>query len=117
MKNYKNDENLTLGNRIRELREKQGYSRKDFAEHIGIEYKSLSKIESGERHPNIFTLKAIALGLNLTIDYILTDEVLEGKEEYIMELNNCARRMPEYEIEHLLEYIKLFDKTRKKVTK
>lgn len=117
MKNYKNDETLILGNRIRELRENKGFSGKDFAEFIGIEYKSLAKIECGDRHPNIFTLRAIAEGLNLTIDYILVGETLQGREEYIMELNNRARIMPEYEIEHLLKYIELCDRTKKKVEK
>lgn len=49
-----------LGKRIRQLRKKDGLSQERFAELIGIDPNSVSRIECGVHYPSLDTLEKIA---------------------------------------------------------
>ncbi len=50
-----------LGSRIRQLRKKVGLSQEKFAELIGIDPNSVSRIECGKHYPSLDTIEKISL--------------------------------------------------------
>lgn len=60
-----------MDNRLKELREKRGYTQISLQMQTGIEQALLSKFENGERIPPTETLVRLAEFYNVSIDYIL----------------------------------------------
>jgi transcriptional regulator with XRE-family HTH domain len=58
---------VSLGNRLRELRRQQGLSLRALAEKSGLSANTLSLIENGKTSPSVATLQQIALALNIPI--------------------------------------------------
>lgn len=67
-----------LGEKIRILRERKGYSQTEFAEVIGVSRQSISKWENGESTPDAYNLKSIANILNVSLDELLEVKFLHG---------------------------------------
>lgn len=59
--------------RLRELREKQGLSRKVLSELLGFGHDTVRKYESGEREPDFKHLSAIARFFGVPIAYFWED--------------------------------------------
>ncbi|MGA2139946.1 MAG: helix-turn-helix transcriptional regulator [Verrucomicrobiia bacterium] len=61
-------QNLTriLASNIRRLREKQGWSQEDCAEHCGLHRTYIGAVERGERNITIATLERIAAAFEVT---------------------------------------------------
>ena len=64
------------GKRIKNLREKKGYTQESFAKEIEISHRTYSGIESGAHSTSIETLVEIAQVLETSLDYIIL-----GKEK------------------------------------
>lgn len=62
------DQNVTLGKKLRELREASGLSLRDLARAVGISAPFLSDVELGRRYPTDITLKNIADNLRVSVD-------------------------------------------------
>ena len=60
-----------LGNRIRELREMNGFSRETLAGMAGISSKYLYELESGKKHLSADILSRLAKSLNVSCDLII----------------------------------------------
>ena len=56
---------------LRLARERKGISQKDIAENIGVAKSTYSLYESGNREPNVQTIKRIADFLNVSADELL----------------------------------------------
>ena len=65
---------LRVGERLRAIREHNGWKQKDFAERLGITPAQLSRYESGKMTPNAETL--VEMGEEL---HIIVDELLRGR--------------------------------------
>jgi transcriptional regulator with XRE-family HTH domain len=63
---------VVLGNRIRELRRKQGFSQESFADHCGLHRTYMGGIERGEHNLTIQTALTIAKGLGITLSKLLS---------------------------------------------
>ena len=61
-----------LGQRIRELRVKQGYSQESFADHCGVHRTFMGTIERGESNLSFSNLVKIARGLGITLARLLS---------------------------------------------
>lgn len=74
-----------IGERIRELRELQHYTREGLAEKVDISAKFLYEIEVGKKGFSADTLGRIAQALSISCDYILFGEETEhrGSEKII----------------------------------
>lgn len=57
--------------RLREIREKKSMSMKDLADRLGVTPTSVSRYETGEREPDIDTLKRLASILGTTVDELI----------------------------------------------
>ena len=64
-----------LGNRIRELRKKKGYSQEAFADVCELDRTYVGGIERGERNVSFRNIHIIAVGLGISIS-----ELVEGIE-------------------------------------
>lgn len=60
-----------INEKIKELREKNGWSQSELAEKSGISTSAISQFESGGRTPSAPILRKLATTLNTTIDYLL----------------------------------------------
>jgi transcriptional regulator with XRE-family HTH domain len=60
-----------LGQRVKSLREKKGWTQADMAEHLGMERGQISEIEHGRRAITLPTLETVATGLNTTMSMLL----------------------------------------------
>ncbi len=60
-----------FGNRLKELRIKEGESRKDLAQLLNVDVSMISFWESGKSYPEISRLIELANHYNVSLDYIL----------------------------------------------
>ena len=67
--------------RLYELRKQEKLSRREVAEKIGLTPQALRHYEIGEREPSIETLKKLSILFNVSIDFLLDNEI-EGKTIY-----------------------------------
>jgi len=65
---------MTLGERIANLRTKHKLTQEQFAKKIGVTRASLAKYETDKSSPDFDTLKKIANYFGVTIDYLLGNE-------------------------------------------
>lgn len=65
---------IRVGERIRELREVQNYTREAFAEKIDISAKFLYEIETGKKGFSADILSRISVALSVSCDYIMFGE-------------------------------------------
>lgn len=65
---------IRVGERIRELREVQNYTREAFAEKVDISAKFLYEIETGKKGFSADTLSRISVALSVSCDYIMFGE-------------------------------------------
>lgn len=65
---------IHVGERIRELREMQNYTREAFAEKVDISAKFLYEIEAGKKGFSADTLCRISMALSVSCDYIMFGE-------------------------------------------
>ena len=63
----KDDVAKLFGQRVRELRKKQGFSQESFAMHCGLDRTYLGGIERGERNVALRNIKKIANGLGISV--------------------------------------------------
>jgi len=54
-----------VGRRIAELRDKKGWSQRMLADHAGIEYAHLARLELGQKEAGLFILQKIAEALGV----------------------------------------------------
>ena len=65
------DIRVRLGNRVRALRQEQGWTQVEMAEMLGIDRSYLSEIETGKKDPSLRVLKTIADGFKLSLSQLL----------------------------------------------
>lgn len=60
-----------IGNRIRSLRQKRGWSQEEFADICKIHRGHMGQIERGEKNLSIQTLEKVGKGLGMTVSALL----------------------------------------------
>jgi transcriptional regulator with XRE-family HTH domain len=66
---------MTLGQKIKQLRQEKGYSQILLEKRSGVNSKLLSKYENGRIIPTADTLRKIAEGLDISADYLIFNNV------------------------------------------
>lgn len=109
---------MTLGERLKNLRDNMELEQKEVADKIGVKNNTLSQYENDKREPDHDTLQKLASIYNVTIDYLIT-----GMEHVKEEKNNANRfffdkdDLTEQDIEEIkkhIAYVKWQAKERKK---
>ena len=73
----------TLGNNIKNVREKNKETQKDLANYLFISFQSVSKWENGETTPDIYTLVKIAQHYNVSFPLSLKRVEIDSHVNYI----------------------------------
>lgn len=98
---------MKIPDRLVEIREKNGYTRKRLAEELGKPYATITKYETGEREPGHTYIMEIAKKFGVTTDYIL------GVSD---NFKNIAPSLPDEAMEVARDYDKL-DQHGKQITR
>lgn len=101
----------TFGQRLKEFRKQKNLTQVEFAEMIDITDKALSKIEVGRAYPHLNTLMSISKALNVSLDFLVSDSDVIGKEIYVNEIIKKIDKMELYTVKHILEYIELYTRS------
>ena len=64
---------IAIGERIRDLREKKDISQKDLAYSCGFDKSNMARLEMGRTNPTIYTLKIIAKNLEVELTDLVKD--------------------------------------------
>jgi transcriptional regulator with XRE-family HTH domain len=73
---------VTLGQAIREVRERQGQSVSELAAASGLSPRTITRVEAGERETDFDLLNALADGLGVRLSaFVIRAEELEGRRE------------------------------------
>ncbi len=75
------DLRLIIAGNIADLRREHGLTQLELAEKINYSDKAISKWERGESIPDIITLKAVADLFSVPVDYLLTLDHMDAKNE------------------------------------
>lgn len=68
-----------IGNKLKTLRLKNGYTQSDLAKMLNLTPKAISFYENNQREPNIETLKKIANIFDVTLDYLFGRTTISNK--------------------------------------
>jgi transcriptional regulator with XRE-family HTH domain len=71
MPKIKNAECVQLGNRIRALRHKKGFSQEGFADRADLHRTYLGGLERGERNPTLTVLVRVAKALSVPVSKLV----------------------------------------------
>ena len=85
--------NMTIGERIYELRRKNYVSQEELADFMQVSRQSVSKWETDQSYPELDKIAKLAKYFNVTTDYLLTgeDNVSKAEEaeiQYVPNMNN-----------------------------
>ena len=81
--------NKELAQKIKELRNRKGFSQEELSEKAGLSLRTIQRIENGETEPRGDTLKRIAVAFEVSSDEILDWAVQEDKG-FLASLNLSA---------------------------
>lgn len=65
---------MTLGQRIKKLRNEKGLTQKDLADQVHVTFQTISKWEKDENEPDVTTLRELAKLFGCSMDYLLNEE-------------------------------------------
>lgn len=97
---------MTLGQRIKEERTKQGISMNKLAKSVGIAQSGLSDLEAGKRQVSFETAIKLIEALGFKPHEFFSNEVPTQSAE-ITRLIKVAEKLPSKELELLIELIEL----------
>lgn len=98
----------TIGNKLLIIRKKAGMTQSEVAEAAGLSDRTYADIERGTVNMRIETILRICKALQITPDYILTEEnytLSERQAELIKELNTCPPKEKETALQLLSVYL------------
>jgi transcriptional regulator with XRE-family HTH domain len=97
------DNKKLLGQKVRQLRKQHKYSQEQFAEQVGIDPNSVSRIECGVHYPSLDTLEKIAKILQVEMRDLFLFSNKESAEELRTYLVQTAS---ELDVEKLREVVR-----------
>lgn len=88
------DFNLTVGLRIREIREAYHMTRAEFSEKCDISDSFLAAVESGKKSVTSKTLYKICTAMNVSADYFIRGNKNGFESDTLIELLNSMEKLP-----------------------
>jgi len=85
---------MTVGEKIKILRIKQGLTQKQLAQNTGLSEITIRKYESDDRHPKIETIRKIAKSLDSNLAYFLEDNFGDYIEEIKEDFSQNKKKIP-----------------------
>lgn len=109
-----------IGRKIAEKRQNLNISQEELAERVDSSANYISNLERNKRHPSLDMLVKIANELDLSIDYLLLDELKNRHDEEnivlketLKAINDLEKRDKEEFIVYIKEFARTFYKMRK----
>ena len=106
---------MKFGEKLIQLRRKEGMSQEQLAAEIGITRQSVSKWESGSTLPELTKLIAISELFNVSVDYLVKDSM---EEDFFKEISSNIYSMEntrlEEKMDELSRYVKGYQFTSKR---
>jgi transcriptional regulator with XRE-family HTH domain len=87
---------MTIGERIRKLRQSKHWNQKDLGEKSGINWTNITRYETNKIKPSIKVLKKFAEAFEISVDKLLYDED-ETKPELIIQDKELLKQFVEVE--------------------
>ena len=101
------DFNLTVGLRIREIRESLGETREEFSEKCDISNSFLTAVERGQKSISSKTIYKICTGANISADYLIFGKGNGYESDVLLELfDGLDDSYKEHAIKILSEFCK-----------
>lgn len=101
------DFNLTVGLRIREIRESLGETREEFSEKCDISNSFLTAVERGQKSISSKTIYKICTGANISADYLIFEKGNGYESDVLLELfDGLDDSYKEHAIKILSEFCK-----------
>jgi len=94
----------TIGNKIKQLREKLNLSQDDLASKIEITPNTISRWENHVYKPRIDDLEKLAIFFNVNLSAFLPDEYQTGDSPEISALMSAASELTKDDIKELVRY-------------
>jgi XRE family aerobic/anaerobic benzoate catabolism transcriptional regulator len=91
---------LSLGKRVRELRDRRGMTRKMTAREAELSERHLAQLESGEGNISVILLRRIATALNVSLVELFMPEVEEPAEKRLIQ--RFLERLPNHRLEEVV---------------
>lgn len=85
---------MTLGQKIKELRTKNGLTQKDLADKTYVTFQTVSKWEKDENEPDVNTLRELAKLFNCSLDYLLNEDAVEQTKDTAKEETVASESHP-----------------------
>lgn len=101
--NYK-----ALGERIKTIRKEKGLTQENLAEKIGCNTSHISNIENDYTKLSLNALVAIANALEVSIDYLLSEQIAVGDSAIDQEIMKQLKSCNESDKEKILQIVKMF---------
>ena len=101
---------MTINERIKKIRTDKGYSQQRFADKINLSKNFINLLESGARNPSERTLKDIAVGFNVNLNWLKTGEgdvYEEESEEAVIKSLRTEYNLDDMDLEIIQTYIKM----------
>ena len=77
-----NDNLVSFGRRVRELRQQKGLSQEKFALTIGMDRTYYSSVESGKRNISVLNIKKLADGFRIPVADLFPKNMLDEEKNY-----------------------------------
>lgn len=77
-----------MNERLKQLREKAGFSQEQLAEQLHVTRQAISKWELGKAEPSIDVLLQLASIYDVTLDYLIKGQELYTPETFVMPKSN-----------------------------
>lgn len=98
---------MDVGKRVRQLRKIHNITTIELSKQCGISQSTISKLENGNRIPDVPTLEKICKALNMTLaDFFSLERIPEPADEYLIELICTARKLNKEQLEALSLFLK-----------
>lgn len=91
---------LTLGKRVREIRDRRGETRKLVARNAGVSERHLAHLEAGEGNISIILLRRIAHALDISIQDLLVADTDDTPEKRLV--RRFLSRLPAHRVEEIV---------------
>ena len=86
---------MTVGDRIKESRKKNGLSQKELGQKLNISQQMIAQVENSSAMPKIDTLQKIADALNIPLTYLLYGSIISPDLEVYLNTNDKESTLSE----------------------
>lgn len=98
---------MNVGLRVKQLRKMRNMTTKELSALCGVSQSTISKLENGNRIPDIPIIEKICDALNITLlDFFMTEKMSEPLNEGLIELVYIAKNLDENQLKKLCTFLR-----------